>query len=87
METLLQEMENVSDRRAIFLNCYMLMTRNMEQAIPSGEFLDSEWLRTFLDRFAEYYFDVLHRYDLDSPATPIVWHYVHKDVINQSIIT
>lgn len=78
METLIEDWEQVSDRRSIFLRCYLLMTRNMLDAIDSGEFNDSAWVRVLLHRFAEYYFDALDEYDRNSGNTPAVWLEVHN---------
>mgnify|MGYP005848538785 CR=1 FL=1 len=78
MKALLQEWEQTADRRAIFLNCYMLMTQNMLAAIADGEFNDSTWMRTFLHRFADYYFEAVEAFELDSPATPAIWRLAHR---------
>jgi hypothetical protein len=78
MHALLQEMENVSDRRVIFLNCYMLMTQNMLKAIEAGEFNDPDWVDVLLHRFADYYFEALKAYELNDPATPAVWQLAHR---------
>jgi hypothetical protein len=78
MQSLIQQMENASDRRAIFLRCYLLMTQNMLKAIEVGEFTDPSWVSTLLDRFADYYFDALNAYELNSPATPAVWRLTHR---------
>lgn len=73
MQALVQQWVEASDRRAIFLHCYMLMTHNMLVAIDSDEFNDDEWVYTLLHRFADYYFDALNAYEQESPATPAVW--------------
>lgn len=78
MSFLLQQWEQISDRRAIFLNCYLLMTQNMLAAIDNGEFNDSVWMRTFLHRFADYYFEALQAYEADNPATPLIWRLAHN---------
>jgi len=78
MQSLVQELEKVSDRRAIFLDCYVRMTQNMFEAIEAGEFNDSGWVHTLLHRFADYYFEALTAYELDSPTTPAVWRLVHR---------
>jgi len=77
MQSLVQHWETASDRRSIFLSCYMLMTLNMLAAIDTGEFNDSSWVNTLLGRFADYYFDALEAYERDSPATPAVWRLTH----------
>lgn len=77
MQTLVQAWIQASDKRAIFLNCYLLMTRNMLTAIESGEFHDADWVRPLLQRFADYYFEALEAYDHGSPTTPKVWQRAH----------
>ena len=74
---MIQQWEETSDRRAIFLNCYMLMTQSVLEAIEAGEFKDSIWVRALLHRFAGYYFEALGAYELDSPSTPAVWRLTH----------
>ena len=73
MEKLLQRWEKDSDRRAVFLSCYRLMTHNMLQAIQASEFHDQEWVDKLLNHFAGYYFDALEAYEQASPRTPEVW--------------
>ncbi|HEX6306396.1 MAG TPA: DUF5995 family protein [Anaerolineales bacterium] len=77
MQTQIHEWTRAYDRRAIFLNCYMFMTRNMLAAIESGEFHDPAWIRQLLHRFADYYFEALEAYEKRSPKTPKVWRRVH----------
>lgn len=50
----------------------------MLKAIEVGEFNDSKWVSALLDRFAEYYFNALTAYELNSPATPAVWQLTHR---------
>jgi hypothetical protein len=77
MQTLVDEWTQAYDRRAIFLHCYMLMTRNMLAAIESGEFHDPDWVRPLLHRFSDYYFDALEAYESQNPNTPKVWQRAH----------
>ena len=77
MKKLVSDWERVSDRRATFLSCYLLMTENMLSAINTNQFQDSRWVHTFLHRFADYYFDALYAYETDRPKTPGVWLRVH----------
>jgi len=77
MDSLLQEWSAVADRRRVFLNCYMLMTRNMILAIDAGEFADAVWVEALLRRFADYYFDALDVYDGERTAAPPVWQAAH----------
>jgi len=73
MQQLIDGWEAPGDRRAIFLACYAMMTRNMLSAVESGQFEDGEWVYTLLNRFADYYFDALNAYDQAQPAAPAVW--------------
>jgi hypothetical protein len=45
----------------------------MLKAIEAGRFHDGVWVSNLLDRFVDYYFDALARYDQASPLTPSVW--------------
>jgi hypothetical protein len=73
MQSLIQPWEAASDRRAIFLSCYQMMTINMLQAIDQGEFRDPLWVDRLLHRFADYYFDALANYERDRSAAPSIW--------------
>jgi hypothetical protein len=77
MQTLAQQWKAASDRRAIFLDCYLVMTRNMLAALDAGEFHDPVWVQALLERFAGYYFEALDDYEQASPATPAVWRVAH----------
>ncbi|AUX10223.1 hypothetical protein AArcSl_2604 [Halalkaliarchaeum desulfuricum] len=44
-----------ADRRCVFLTVYTEMTAQTAQEIAEGAFDDSEWMRSYLVRFAEYY--------------------------------
>ena len=65
------------DARAIFLECYTLMTGNMLRAIDDGRFHDNRWARSLLLRFAEYYFQALESYDCRDEACATVWTFAH----------
>jgi hypothetical protein len=73
MESLLEEWELTSDRRAIFLSCYSRMTRNMLAALEGGVFRDPIWVKELLENFAKYYFNALNAYDGSPLASPPVW--------------
>jgi hypothetical protein len=73
MEMLVQQWEEVADRRAIFLKCYQLMTMNMQTAIQAGEFNDTEWVEKLLEHFAGYYFQALLAFEGNDPLTPLPW--------------
>jgi hypothetical protein len=70
-----------TDARRVFLNCYLLMTRNMLAALEEGEFHDPVWVNRLLNRFADYYFDALHAYDGRLSHTPRVWR-ITFDIAN-----
>lgn len=76
MEKQLSRWETKSDRRAIFLSCYRLMTLNMLQGIQNGEFYFQHWVNRLLNRFSEFYFDALRAYEADLISTPRVWRIV-----------
>jgi len=73
MAALVAQWEDAGDRRAIFLGCYTLMTRNMLAALDAGRFRDARWVGALLERFADYYFDALAACEAGDPAAPIVW--------------
>ncbi len=77
MQVLVRQWQEASDKRAVFLDCYLRMTRGMLTAIEAGEFHDPVWVSALLIRFADYYFDALDAYERQSPATPAVWKLVH----------
>jgi hypothetical protein len=78
MQELVQMWEAASDRRAAFLNCYLLMTRNMPAAVAAGEFIDQGWVHALLHRFADYYFDALEAYEQGDADTSAVWRTAHN---------
>jgi hypothetical protein len=84
MKDWIADWEQVSDPRATFLNCYLLMTENMLQAINSEQFNDPRWVKSFLHRFAEYYFEALDAYENNRAAAPRVWIRVHDAAHEQS---
>lgn len=87
MTTLVDQWEATHDRRAIFLGCYRLMTRNMLDAIDAGRFHDNEWVNRLLHRFAEYYFTALTRYDQADTDTPPVWKLAHDATRHEKVLT
>ena len=72
MQAYIDAWEKAGDRRAIFLSCYELMTRNMLAAIGAGDFEDWAWVYALLERFAEYYFAALDAYEREQ-TIPVVW--------------
>jgi Family of unknown function (DUF5995) len=75
MQAIIDAWETNSDRRAIFLECYALMTGNMLAAISQAEFEDNAWVSALLNHFADYYFKALQAYDATPENAPIVWRY------------
>lgn len=73
MQTHLHQWQQTADRRAIFLNCYLLMTENMLTAVHQQQFQDNSWVHTLTHRFADYYFTALAAYESQQPTTPQVW--------------
>lgn len=84
MYDLLQSMEARGDQRAAFLHCYSLMSRNMVSALEAGRFHDRDWMRRFIDHFAEYYFNALDGYERDKSAAPPVWVLAHDTALHSS---
>lgn len=78
MQEFVLRWQEEADRRAIFLNCYMLMTGNVLVAIERGEFRDGHWVNRLLHRFAGYYFRALDAYEADPAGTPAVWRVTHR---------
>ena len=72
MQAYIEAWEKAGDRRAIFLSCYEMMTRNMLAAIEAGVFEDQAWVSALLHRFAEYYFTALEAYE-SGQGLPVVW--------------
>ena len=87
MTVLVDQWEAAHDRRAIFLGCYRLMTRNMLDAIAARRFHDSAWVSRLLQRFADYYFDALALYDQASTHTPPVWKLAHDAARHEEVMT
>ena len=87
MTTLIEQWEAAHDRRAIFLGCYRLMTRNMLDAIAAGRFHDGAWVSNLLERFAHYYFAALDRFEQDEQSTPPVWELAFAATRNEDVMT
>jgi hypothetical protein len=77
MLEVIKQWEDQSDQRAIFLNCYAMMTRNMLSAIEQQEFKDPAWVDRLLHRFADYYFIALDAYEHNPSTAPPVWQVTH----------
>ena len=85
MDVLLGRWEEQQDRRASFLGCYSLMTRNMLKAIEAGRFNDEQWVARLLHLFAEYYFSALDKYEASKQEAPAVWRFVHDQTCGCSL--
>lgn len=77
MHAHIDEWEATGDRRAIFLACYALMTRNMLDGIEAERFDDNAWVYTLVHQFAEYYFIALEGYEHGTGWLPDVWRQAH----------
>ena len=77
MKTSIDTWETNGDRRAIFLACYALMTRNMLDGIDAGRFDDNSWVHLLVHNFAEYYFIALEAYEHNVGWLPEVWRQAH----------
>src|SRR5512136_986701 len=87
MTLLVDRWEAAHDRRAIFLSCYRLMTRNMLDAIEAGRFQDGVWVSRLLERFADYYFAALDRFDQEEASTPPVWILAFDATRDENVMT
>ena len=87
MTTLIDQWDAAHDRRAIFLGCYRLMTNNMLDAIEAGRFHDGVWVSQLLERFANYYFAALDRFEQDEPNTPPVWKLAFDATRDEEVMT
>lgn len=77
MHNQVRNWEMDGDPRAVFLQCYQLMTTNMLKAVEENRFRDCAWISKLLHRFAEYYFEALDAYTKNDKDTPLIWSYVH----------
>ncbi len=85
MEQQLLQWEHSADRKAVFLGCYTMMTRNMHHAVEQGEFADAEWVSRLLAHFAEYYFGALTAYMNEPDLSHPVWRIAHDAAGNKDI--
>ncbi|MBI5880324.1 MAG: hypothetical protein HZB53_21955 [Chloroflexi bacterium] len=85
MRTLVSQWQASADRRATFLDCYLLMTRNVLTALERGEFRDAVWVDRLLNHFADYYFAALDAFERDAAASPAVWQLAHHATRNPNI--
>lgn len=73
MQAHVRQWKTSGDARAIFLECYLVMTRNMVAGLHGTAFGDPRWVHVLLHRFAGYYFQALDGYETDGTAPPPVW--------------
>jgi Family of unknown function (DUF5995) len=85
MQSLLSSWKEAGDSRAIFLECYLMMTQNMIQAIQAGEFHNSQWVEQLLVHFAGFYFHALDIYQQDSLQSPAVWRLTFDRAQNERL--
>jgi len=78
MLEMVKNWEDQSDQRAIFLNCYSMMTRNMLSAIELREFNDPDWVDRLLNQFAHHYFIALEAYERSPSTAPLIWQIAHS---------
>ena len=86
MQALIEQWEQVSDRRAEFLQCYRLMTSSMLVAIDAGEFHDATWVAALLHHFAEYYFVALEDYQHKSAGIPAAWQFAFDKATQDDVL-
>ena len=77
MHTLTKTWKSSGVGRFFFLSCYQMMTVNMLAGVEQQEFADSDWVRTFVAHFADYYYIALDAYELDPASAPAVWRVAH----------
>ena len=73
MDKQLAAWQAADDRRFIFLDCYIMMTRNVLAAIQANAFEDTPWVATLMENFAGYYFQALEAYENGSSGPADVW--------------
>lgn len=83
MQALVSQWQAQNDQRYIFLDCYLMMTRNMFTALNLGEFHDPEWVGRLLERFAGYYFEALESFETERTAAPVVWQVAFDSALDQ----
>lgn len=86
MQTQIEHWEDQQDPRAIFLNCYQLMTANMLAAVERAEFEDNLWVEHLLHRFADYYFEALAAFEQQPASAPRIWSLTHERTIQAKIL-
>ena len=72
--------DDTGDGRAVFLDCYLRMTRSVLERIDERGFDDSDWVAGLLERFAGYYFDSLDG-GPDGRPIPEPWVLAHAAAV------
>ena len=75
MQHQLESWSTNEDPRRTFLACYSMMTTNMYSAVGANRFVDSCWVESLLENFAQYYFDALEKFEAGDRKTPEIWQY------------
>lgn len=78
MEAQIAQWQQHGDARAVFLACYLRMTRNMLAGAGTGRFRDPPWVQQFVHDFAAYYFTALDAYEAGEPSVPAIWREAHQ---------
>lgn len=78
MAALVAQWRDAGDDKALFLDCYRMMTGNVLSAIQTQEFKDQDWVGRLLTHFADYYFEALQDYQLDPDSAPQAWQLAHN---------
>jgi hypothetical protein len=81
MKLLADRWRSESDPRAVFLQCYSMMTENMLTALDEGRFYDASWVTNLLTHFAEYYFEALEAFEDPDRDTTTVWNIAHSTAL------
>jgi hypothetical protein len=70
--------QEAGDDKALFLDCYRMMTANVLSAVQAQEFNDSNWVGRLLAHFADYYFEALQEYQRSPTSAPQAWQLAHN---------
>ena len=76
MDARIRSWEAAGDGHAVFLKCYRVMTLNMMADLDDA-IRDPLWVDGLPNRFAEYYFEVLHHYEAGDTNMPHIWTVAH----------
>ncbi|MFL7867278.1 MAG: DUF5995 family protein [Anaerolineales bacterium] len=78
MDVLVAQWQATGDDKALFLDCYRMMTGNVLMAIKAHGFNDSDWVERLLSHFADYYFEALQDYQFNPDSAPQAWQLAHN---------